>query len=145
MLSVGVCVTLTGCQEVVTHYVGGVETVVSGAASGCMCDIDMQCVIVVRVVEMSFSGGGDAFASGVDDSVCGVNSVLAAGVLDLCSVDTVLSGAEESVCGVNSVLAAGVLDLYSVDTVVSGVDEPVCGVRSVMTAIVSSRCVVVTA
>ena len=46
---------------------------------------------------MSLPGGGDAVVSGVDESVCGVNSVLAAGVLDLCGVDTVLSGVDESV------------------------------------------------
>ena len=62
----------------------------------------------------SLSGYGDAVVSDVDESVCGVNSVLAAGVLDLCCVDTVVS-----VCGVNQVMSAGVLDLCGVDTVVS--------------------------
>ena len=38
------------------------------------------------VGEMSLSGGGGAVVSGVDESECGVNSVLAAGVLDLCGV-----------------------------------------------------------
>ena len=42
--------------------VSGVDTVASGAVSGCMCDIDSvsRGDVVVRVGEMSFSGGGDA-------------------------------------------------------------------------------------
>ena len=40
-------------------------------------------------------------------------------------VDTVVSGVDESVCCVNSVLPDGILDLCGVDTVVSGVDESV--------------------
>ena len=55
-------------------------------------------------------------------------------VLWLYGVDTVVSGVDDPVCGVNSVMSAGVLDLSGVDTVVSGVDDPVCGVSSVMTA-----------
>ena len=43
--------------------------------------------VVVRVGEMSLPGGGDAVVSGVDESVCGVNSVLADGILDLCGID----------------------------------------------------------
>ena len=62
--------------------------------------------------------------------------IMSAGVLVLWlyGVDTVVSGVDESVCGVNSVMSAGVLDLSGVDTVVSGVDDPVCGVSSVKTA-----------
>ena len=55
---------------------------------------------------MSLPGGGDAVVSVVEESMCGVNSVLAAGVLDLCGVDIKLSGADEPVCGVNSVMSA---------------------------------------
>ena len=65
--------------------------------------------------------------------MCGVNSVLAAGVLDLCGVDIVLYGIGQYVCDVNSVMSAGVFDLCGVYTMVAGVDEPVCGVSSVMT------------
>ena len=111
----------------------GVDTVVSGAVSVCMCDLDRvsRGDIVMSVDDMSLQGGGGAMVSGVDESACGVNSVLAAGVL---GVDTVVSGVGEPVCGVNSVLAPGVLDLCGVDKVLTGVDESVCGVNSVMSA-----------
>ena len=48
-----------------------VDTVVSDAVSGCPCDIDSvsRGDLVVRVGEMSLSGGGDAVVSGVDESV----------------------------------------------------------------------------
>ena len=55
---------------------------------------------------MSLSGGGDAVVSGVDESVCGVISVMLAGVLDLCGIDTAVSGVDEPVCGVSSVMTA---------------------------------------
>ena len=67
--------------------------------SGCQCDLDSvsRCDIVVSLDDMSLSGGGDTVVSGVDESVCGVNSVLAAGVLDRCCVDSLLSdGAGDS-------------------------------------------------
>ena len=60
---------------------------------------------------MSLSGGGDAVVSRVDGSVCGANSVLADGILDLCGVDRVLSGVDEPVCVVTSVMTAGELDV----------------------------------
>ena len=93
--------------------VSGIDTVVSGAVSGCMCDPDSvsRGDIVVSVDEMSLSGGGYSEVSVVDETVCGVNSVLAAGVLDLCGIDPVVSCVDEYACGVNSVLAAGVLNL----------------------------------
>ena len=74
--------------------VSGVDTVVSDA-----CDIDSMSLgdIVVRVGEMSLSGGGDAVVLGVDESVCGVNPVLADGVLNLCGIDTVVSGVDEPI------------------------------------------------
>ena len=92
---------------------GGVS---SGAVSEGLRDLD-------RV-----SGAGDA-------AVCGVNSVMSAGVRGLCGVDTMVSGVDGSVCGVNSVMSAGVRDLCGVDTVVSGpgADDPVCGGNSAMT------------
>ena len=40
---------------------------------------------------MFLSGGGDAVVSGVDESVCGVSSVMAAGELDVCDCDSVVS------------------------------------------------------
>ena len=78
----------------------GVDTVVSDAVSGCLCDIDSvsRGDLVVRVGEMSLSGGGDAVVSGVDESVCGVSSVLADGILDLSGIDTVVYGVDEPVC-----------------------------------------------
>ena len=94
----------------------GVDTVVPGAVSGCLCDLDSvsRGDLVVRVDEMSLSGGGDAVVSGVDESGCYINSVLADGIIDLGGVDTVVSGVDTVVSGV--------------DAVVSGVDEYVCGV-----------------
>ena len=65
----------------------------------------------MSVDDISLPGGSGAMMSDVDESVCGVKSVLAAGVLDLYGVDTVVSDVDESVCAVNSVLATGVLDL----------------------------------
>ena len=95
----------------------GVDTVVSGAISGCLCDLDSVSLgdLVVRVGEMSLSGGGDAVMSGVDESVCCVNSVLADGILDL------ESGVDDSmcVCGVSSVMTAGDLDVCGCDSLVS--------------------------
>ena len=46
-----------------------VDTVVSGAVSGWHCDLDgvSRGDLVVRVGEMSLSGGGDAVVSGVDE------------------------------------------------------------------------------
>ena len=42
-------------------------------------------------------------------------------------------GVNETVCAVNAVISASVLDLFGVDTVVFDVDKPVCGgVSSVM-------------
>ena len=62
-----------------------VDTVVSAAVSGYMCDLDSvsRGDIVVSIDELSLSGGGDAVVSGVDESVCGVSSVLTAGELDV--------------------------------------------------------------
>ena len=100
----------------------GVDTVVPRAVSGCLYDLDSvsRGDLVVRADEMSLSGGGDAVVSGVDESVCYVNSVLADGIIDLCGVDTAVSDVDTVVSGV--------------DTVVSGVDEYVCGVSLIMTA-----------
>ena len=65
--------------------VSGVDTVVSDA-----CDIDSvsRGDIVVCVGEMSSSGGGDAVVSGVDESACGVSSVMTAGELNVCVCDS---------------------------------------------------------
>ncbi len=100
-----------------------------GAVSGRLCDLNivLRGDIVVRVGDMSLSGGGDAFVSGVDESVCCVNSVLADGIIDLCGVDTavsgvdtVVSGVDEYVCGVSSIMTADELDVCGCDSVVSG-------------------------
>ena len=99
----------------------GVVTVVSGAVSGYLRDIDSvsRGDLVGRVGEMSLPGGGDAVVSGVDDSVCGVSSVLADGIIDLCGTDTVLSGVDETVCGVSSLMTAGELGVCGCDSLVS--------------------------
>ena len=136
----GVCVTLTGCREAVTRMCvvrkrccrvlsvgvcdldrvsgGGdtevccVDTVLSGAVGGGMGDLD-------RVSE-----GGDlavcVVVSGVDESVCGVNPVMTAGVLDLCGVDAVMSGVDRFVCSVSMAMTAGESDVCGGDRVVSG-------------------------
>ena len=99
----------------------GVDTVVSGAVSGCLCDIHSvsRGDIVARVGEMSLSGGGGAVVSGVDESVCGVNSVLADGILDLCGIDKLVSDVDEPECDVSSVMSAGELDVCGCDSLVS--------------------------
>ena len=140
----------------------GVDTVVSGAVGGGLCDLDrvsgcgdtdvsgvntvvsddldnMSGVdIVVRVGDMSLSGGGDAVVLGVDGSVCGVNPVLADSIINLCGIDTVVSSVDEPVCGDNSVVTAGEFDVcgcgslerdetgdvVSVDDVVACDDDP---------------------
>ena len=96
----------------------GVDTVVPGAVSGCQGDLDSvsRGDLVVRFGEMSLSGGGGAVVSGVDESVCYVNSVLADGVLGLCGVDTVVSGVDEFVCGVSSIMTADELDVCGCDS-----------------------------
>ena len=98
-----------------------VDTVVSDAVSGCLCDIDSvsRSDLVVRVGEMSLSGGGDAAVSGVDGSVCGVSSVLADGILDLSDIDTVVYCVDEPVCDVSSVMTTGELDVCGCDSLVS--------------------------
>ena len=99
----------------------GVDTVLSGAVSGGRCDLDSvsRGDLVVRVGEMSLSGGLDAVVSGVDKSVCCNNSVLANGILDL------VSGVDDSVCGVSSVMTAGDLEVCGCDSLVSdGVGDP---------------------
>ena len=85
------------------------DTVLLGAVSGCLCDLD-------RV-----SGSGDTDVSGVDPVVSGAVSVC---VSDLDSV----SQGDTVVCVGEMFLSRGC------DAVGSGVDEPVFGVSSVMTA-----------
>ena len=103
----------------------GVDTVLSSAVSGGLCDLD-------RV-----SGGGDTDASGVDT----VPGAVSGGLCDLERVlgvgDAVVSGVDVSVCGVNSVMTAGEFDVccgylvydetgdvVSVDDVVACDDDP---------------------
>ena len=94
----------------VSDHVG---TVVSAAVSGCLCDLNRASRgdMVGGVDETSLSGGGGAVVSGVAESVCGVNSMMSAGVRDLCGVDTVLSDVDDSVCGGSSVMTVGELDV----------------------------------
>ena len=103
-----------------------VDAVLSGAVGGGLCDLDRvsRGVTVVGDGDVSVAGGGDlavcVVVSGVDKSVCGVNQVMTAGVLDLCGVDTVLSGVDKFVCGVSTVMTAGESDVCGGDSVVSG-------------------------
>ena len=143
---------VSGCGDT---DVSGLDMVVSGAVSGGLCDLDSVSGdgdtgmsddldnvsgvdIVVRVGDMSLSGGGDAVVLGVDGSVCGVNPVLADSILNLCGIDTVVSSDDEPVCGDNSVVTAGEFDVcgcgslerdetgdvVSVDDVVACGDDP---------------------
>ena len=103
-----------------------VDVVLSGAAGGGLCDLDRvsRGVTVVGDGDVSVAGGGDlavcVVVSGVDESVCGVNSVMTAGVLDLCGVDTVMSGVDRFVCSVSTAMTAGESDVCGSDSVVSG-------------------------
>ena len=96
--------------------------------------------MILRCVERAQTGQQYTMVSGVDESVCGVNSVMSAGVLDLCGVDKVVYGVDEPVCGVSSVMTAGELDVCGIDPVVSGADEYVWDVHSVMSAGVLDLC-----
>ena len=115
----------------------GVDTVLSSAVSGGLCDLD-------RV-----SGGGDTNASGVDTvsgavsgGLCDLDRVSGGGDTDVSGVDTVVSCAVSvCLCDLDSVspdamvVRVGKIMLSGGDeAVVSGVDVPVCGVSSVMTA-----------
>ena len=123
-----------------------VDAVLSGAVGGGLCDLDRvsRGVTVVGDGDVSVAGGGDlavcVVVSGVDKSVCGVNQVMTAGVLDLCGVDTVMSGVDRFVCIVSMAMTAGESDVCGGDSVVSGeagessrvdvfvsVDDVVCG------------------
>ncbi len=88
----------------------GADTVVPRAVSGCLYDLDSvsRGDLVVRVDEMSLSGGGDAVVSCVNESVCYVNSVLADGIIDLCGGDSLRPDPPPmySTCLCRSLLAA---------------------------------------
>ena len=104
----------------------GMDRVLSGAVGGSLCDLDRvsRGATVVSDDDVSVAGGGDlavcVVVSGVEESVCGVNPVMTAGVLDLCGVDTVMSGVDKFVCGVSAVMTAGESDVCGGDSVVSG-------------------------
>ena len=100
----------------------GVDTVLSVAVSGGLCDLD-------RV-----SGGGDTDVSGVDTVVSGAVSgclgdldsvsrgdiVVRSGEMSLSGGgDAVVSDLDKSVCGVSSVMTAGELDVCGCDSFVS--------------------------
>ena len=87
-------------------YMSSVDTVVSDAVSGCLCDIDSvsRGDLVVRVGEMSLSGGGDAAVSGVEGSVCDVSSVMTTVELDVCGCDSLVSDGAGDSSGVEVVV-----------------------------------------
>ena len=103
-----------------------VDAALSSAVSGGLCDLDRvsRGVTVVGDGDVSVAGGSDlavcVVVSGVDESVCGVNSVMTAGVLDLCGVDTVMSGVDRFVCSVSTAMTAGESEVCGGDSVVSG-------------------------
>ena len=103
-----------------------VDAVLSGAVGGGLCDLDRvsRGVTVVGDCDVSVAGGADlavcVVVSGVDESVCGVNSVMTAGVLGLCGVDTVMSGVDRFVCSVSTAMTAGESDVCGGDSMVSG-------------------------
>ena len=89
-----VSATVDGCLYDIDSVSGDVDTVLSGSVSSGLCDLDRvsRGDLVERVGDISLSRGGDAIMSGVDESVCCANSVLAAGILDLCGVEVVDDG-----------------------------------------------------
>ena len=89
--------------------VSGVDTVVSAVVSGYLRDLDSvsRGDIVVRVGDMSLSGGGDAVVSDVDEPVCGVSSEMTAGKLDAFGYDSVLSDETGEVVSVGDVVEYG--------------------------------------
>ena len=129
-------------------YVGDLEfssidTVVSDhVVVSDACDVDSMSIgdIVVRVGEVSLSGGGDAVVLRIDESECGVNPVLADGILNLCGIDTVVSGVNQPVCGDSLAMTADELEVCACDSdsLVMTADEfDVCACdsdSSVMTA-----------
>ena len=88
---------------------GSVDTMVSDAVSGCLCDIDSvsRGDLVLRVGEMTLSGGGDVVVSGVVEPVCGVSSVMTAGELDVFGYDSAVSDETGEVVSVGDVVACG--------------------------------------
>ena len=131
----GVCVTLAGCQEVVTRMcvvltrccrllpVGVCVTL-----AGCLEEVTRLCVVLTRCCRV--------LSVDVCVTVTGCHEVTKLWMLvtcqcleEVCSTCVVVSGVDESVCGVNSVTTAGELDVFGGDTVVSGVHESVCGVN----------------
>ena len=105
-------------------YVGDLEfssidTVVSDhVVVSDACDVDSMSIgdIVVRVGEVSLSGGRDAVVLGIDESECGVNPVLADGILNLCGIDTVVSGVNQPVCGDRLAMKADELEVCACDS-----------------------------
>ena len=89
-----VSATVSGSLCDIDSVSGDVDTVLSGAVSSGLCDLDRvsRGDLVERVGFISLSRGGDAIMSGVDESVCCANSVLAAGILDSCGVEVVDDG-----------------------------------------------------
>ena len=89
-----VSATVSGSLCDIDSVSGDVDTVLSGAVSSGLCDLDRvsRGDLVERVGDISLSRGGDAIMSGVDESVCCANSVLAAGILDSCGVEVVDDG-----------------------------------------------------
>ena len=79
--------------------VSGVDTVVSGAVSGYMCDLDSvsRGDLVARVGGMSLSGGGDADVCGCDslvsDGAGGSSGVEVVDDVVACGDDTLLHDA----------------------------------------------------
>ena len=89
-----VSATVSGSLCDIDSVSGDVDTVLSGAVSSGLCDLDRvsRGDLVERVGDISLSRSGDAIMSGVDESVCCANSVLAAGILDSCGVEVVDDG-----------------------------------------------------
>ena len=109
----------------------GVDTVLSGAVSGGLCadervsggsDTDVSGVdtvvsganidrvsrgdILVNVDEISLPGGGEAAVSGVDESLCGVNSVITASEIEVCGCDSIVSDEARNSSGVEVVVSS---------------------------------------
>ena len=131
----------------------GVDTMISGAVSGGLCDIDR----VTGVGDTGVSGVDTLVSATVSGSLCDIDRVtggvdtLVSATVDGClcdigsvsgDVDTVLSGAVSSgLCDLDRVSRGDLVERVGGislsrggDAIKSGVDEYVCGVSSIMTA-----------
>ena len=83
--------------------ISDVDTVVSCAVSGCLCNRVSCGDVVVRVGEMLWATSHNTVVSGVDESMCGDTSVMTAGEFDVCACDSLVSDGAGDSSGAESV------------------------------------------